>query len=92
MEPEFQLRQLGSPVAMTQRREAMPNCLKGFDSAHVAGLRLVKRPAHQPERQFALAFGCHEPTFRLSPGKSRAQLLPQATAERQPPLRFAPEV
>ena len=61
-EPEFQVRQFGSPVAMTQRREAMPNCLKGLDSAHVAGLPLAKRPARLPEHQFALAFGWREPT------------------------------
>ena len=91
-EPEFQVGQLGSPVAMTQRREAMPNCLKGFDSAEVAGLPLVKRPARQPERQFALAFGCHEPTLRLSPGRPGAQLPPPATAGRPPPPRSAPRV
>jgi hypothetical protein len=90
-EPEFQVGQLGSSVAMKQQPEAMPKCL-GFESPHVAGLPLVKRPARLPEHQFALAFGCHEPTWRLSRGKLRAQLLPQATAERQPPLPFAPGV
>ena len=60
-EPEFQVGQLGSPVAMKQQPEAMPKCL-GFESPHVAGLPLVKRPARLPEHQFALAFGCREPT------------------------------
>ena len=32
-EPEFQVGQLGSPVAMTQRREAMPKCFEGLESA-----------------------------------------------------------
>src|SRR6516164_7216783 len=72
---------------MTQLRETMPNCLKGFDSAHVAGLSLVKRPAHQPERQFALVFGCREPACRLSPGRPGAQLPPPATAGCPPPPR-----
>ena len=33
-EPEFQVGQLGSLVAMTQRREAMPKCFEGLESAH----------------------------------------------------------
>ena len=89
-EPEFQIGQLGSQVAMTQRREAMLKCLEGLASAHVAGLPMVKNPAHQPERQLALAFGCHEPSCRLSQGRPGAQLPPRATAGRQPPPRFAP--
>ena len=87
-EPEFQVGQLGSPVAMTQRREAMSKCFEGLES--LADLPLVKRPAHQPERQLALAFGCHEPTCRLSPGRPRARSPLRATAGRQPPPRFAP--
>ena len=62
-EPGFQVAQLGSPVAMTQRREAMSKCFEGLES--LADLPLVKSPAHQPEPQFALAFGCHEPTCRV---------------------------
>jgi hypothetical protein len=61
-EPEFQVAQLGSPVAMTQRREARTKCFEGLEPPRVAGLPLVKSLAHQPERQLALAFGCHEPT------------------------------
>src|SRR5262245_58146122 len=62
-QPEFQLAQLGSPVAMTQQPEAMPKCLEGFESSHVAGLPLMKRLARLPEHQFALAFGCCEPNW-----------------------------
>jgi hypothetical protein len=59
-EPEFQVAQLNSPVVMTQRREAMSKCFGGLES--LADLPLVKGPAHQPERQLALIFECHEPT------------------------------
>ena len=59
-EPEFQARQLISTVAMTQRREAMSKCFEGLES--LAGLPLVKSPVHQPERQLALVFECHELT------------------------------
>lgn len=86
-EPEFQVGQLGSPVAMTQRREAMSKCFEGLEP--LADLPLVKCPAHQPKRQLALVFGCHEPTCRLSPGKPRARSPLPATAGRQPPPRFA---
>src|SRR6266700_1843073 len=61
-EPEFQVGQLGSPVAMTQRREAWTTCFEGLEPLRVADSPLVRSPAHQPERQLALAFGCHEPT------------------------------
>src|SRR5258705_12569154 len=61
-EPGFQVAQLGSPVAMTQRREARKARFEGLELPRAAGLLLVKSPAHQPERQLALAFGCHEPT------------------------------
>jgi len=61
-EPEFQVAQSDSPVAITQRREARTTCFEGLELPRVAGLTLVKSPAHQPERQLALAFGCHEPT------------------------------
>ena len=88
-EPEFQAGQLGSPVAMTQRREAMSKCFEGLES--LADLPLVKGLAHQPKRQLALAFGCHEPPCRLSPGRPRARLPLPATAGRQPPPRFAPD-
>jgi hypothetical protein len=87
-EPGFQVAQLGSPVAMTQRREATSKCFEGLEL--LADLPLVKRPAHQPERQLALAFGCHEPTCRLSPGRPRARLPLPATAGCQPPPRLAP--
>ena len=60
--PEFQVAQLGSPVAITQRREAWTTCFEGLEPPSVAGLPLVKSPAHQPERQLALAFDYHEPT------------------------------
>jgi len=59
---EFQVAQLGSPVAMTQRREAWTTCFEGLEPPSVAGLPLVKSPAHQSERQLALAFDYHEPT------------------------------
>ena len=59
-EPEFQVPHLGSLVGMTQRREAMSKCFGGLES--LADLPLVKGPAHQPERQLALIFECHEPT------------------------------
>ena len=88
-EPGFQVAQLGSPVAMTQRREATSKCFEGLEPPMLAGLPLVKSPAHQPERQLALTFGCHEPTCRLSPGRPRAQVPLPATARRQPPPRFA---
>jgi len=87
-EPEFQAEQVDSPVAMTQRREAMSNCFE--ELGPLADLPLAKSPAHQPERQLALAFGCYEPTCRLTPGKPRAQLPLPAAARRQPPPRFAP--
>src|SRR5262249_42746025 len=74
-----------------QQPEAMPKCL-GFESPHVAGLPLVKRPARLPEHQFVLVFGCHEPTCGLSPGRPGAQLPPPATAGRPPPPRSAPGV
>src|SRR5438477_5288596 len=90
LELEFQAGQLGSPVAMTQRRVGWRNCLEGLELSCVADLPLVKSPAHQPERQFALAFGCPEPTCRLSTGKPQAQLPPPATQGRQPLPRFAP--
>ena len=89
-EPEFQVGQLGSPVAMTQRREAMPKCFERIEPAHETDLPLVKSPAHQPERQLALAFGCHEPSCRLSQGRPGAQLPPRATAGRQRLPRLAP--
>ena len=89
-EPEFQVAQSGSPVAMTQRREAMSKCFEGLEPPMLAGLPLVKVPAHQSERQLALVFGCHESACRLSPGKPRAQLPLPTTAGRQPPPRFAP--
>src|SRR5215831_11462031 len=91
-EPEFQVAQLGSPVAMTQQPEAMPKCLEGFESSHVAGLPLMKRPARPPEHQFALAFGCREPTWRSSRGKPKARLPLPVAAERQPRPQFAPGV
>ena len=58
--PELQVARLGSPVAMTQRREAMPKCFEGLEPAHEADLPLVKNPAHQQERRLPLAFGGHE--------------------------------
>jgi hypothetical protein len=89
-EPEFQVGQVGSPVSMIQRREARTRCFEGLEPLRLAGLPLVKCPAHQSERQLALAFGCHESTCRLSRGKPRAQSPLPATAGRQPPPRFAP--
>src|SRR4026209_2177645 len=86
-ELEFQAGPLTSIVAMTQLREAMPKCFEWFES--LAGLPLVKNPAHQPERQLALAFGCHEPTCRLRTEKAGAQLQLPAKAGYQPPPRFA---
>jgi hypothetical protein len=61
-EPEFQIAQSDSPVAMTQSRQARTTCFERLELLRVAGLMLVKSPAHQPERQPALAFGSHEPT------------------------------
>src|SRR5947199_117101 len=72
LELEFLAGQLGSLVAMTQRRVVWTNCLEGLELSCVADLPLVKSPAHQSKRQFALAFGCREPTCRLSRGKPRA--------------------
>ena len=89
-EPRFQVGQLGSPVATTQRREAWTTCFEGLELPRVAGLPLVKSPAHQPERQLALAFACHEPTCRLSPGRPEARLPLPAITGRQLPPRFAP--
>ena len=54
-EPEFQVGQLRSPVAMTQRREGMPKCFEGLVSPSEAHLPPVKNPAHQQERQLPLA-------------------------------------
>ena len=54
-EPEFQLRRLVSSLAMTQRREAWTKCFEGLGPPRVAGLPLVKSPAHQREPQLALA-------------------------------------
>src|SRR5512132_122285 len=51
--PEFQVAQLGSPVAMTQRREAWTKCCQGVEPLRVANSPLGKSPAHQPERQLA---------------------------------------
>src|SRR4030095_10810161 len=56
-EPEFQVGQVGSPVSMIQRREARTRCFEGLEPLRLAGLPLVKCPAHQSERQLALAFG-----------------------------------
>src|SRR4029077_7079253 len=89
-EAGFQVAQLGSPVAMTQRREAMSKGFEGLEPPMLAGVPLVKVPAHQSERQLGLAFGCHEPICRLSPGRRRAQLPLPATTGHQPPPRFAP--
>jgi len=59
-EPGFRVGQFDLPVATTQRWEAMRKCFQGLEPAHLAGLPLVKYPAHQPERQPALVFGFHE--------------------------------
>src|SRR5438874_5224176 len=60
--PEFQVAQMGSPVAMTQRREARATCFERLEPLRLADSPQVRSPVHQPERQLALAFGCHEPT------------------------------
>ena len=81
LETEFQVRQLVSAVAMTQRREAIPKCFERLEL--LTDLALVKSPARQPARQLALALGGHEPTCRLSPERPRARLLLPAIAAHQ---------
>jgi hypothetical protein len=67
-ELEFQAGQLTSIVAMTQLRKAMPKCFEWFESP--ADLPLVKNPAHQPERQLALALLGYESVGWLSTGRA----------------------
>ena len=90
--PEFQVAQLGSPVAMTQRREARTKCCQGVEPLRVVNSPLGKSPAHPQKRQLPLAFACHEPIGRLSPGRRRARLPLPAVEGRQPPAWFAPAV
>jgi hypothetical protein len=54
-EPEFQVGQLVSPVAMTQRRKVIPKCFERLEPAQAVDLPLVRNRAHQLERQLALA-------------------------------------
>ena len=56
-EPVFQERHLVSPVAMTKRRAGISKCFQRLDSP--ADSPPVKNPAHQPERQLALAVVCY---------------------------------
>ena len=67
-ELEFQAGQLTSIVAMTQLRKAMPKCFEWFES--LADLPRVKNPAHQPERQLALALLGYESVGWLSTGRA----------------------
>ena len=58
----FQVKQFDSLVAMKQPPDATRVDLQGLASAQVAGLPLVKNPAHLPERQLPSVFVFHEPT------------------------------
>jgi hypothetical protein len=59
--PDFQVHQLGPPIAMRPRREALPKYFEGLGLTHETDLPLVKNPAHRLERLLPLAFECYEP-------------------------------